>query len=106
MSQTDSVGKALGRSVIYIIVTVIILAVIRWLFTSGVEILAEKSRYEGILTFKDYAVYLYIIVLFVLGRMIVNAVASMFYSMMTPKYGASTGAAVRSLIRILGLGAL
>jgi len=36
----------------------------------------------------------------------VNAVASMFYAMMTPKYGASTGAAVRSLIRILGLGAL
>lgn len=106
MSQTDSVGKALGRLVIYIIVTVIILAVIQWFFTSGVEILAEKLGYEGILTLKDYAVYVQIIVLFVLGWMIVNAVASMFYAMMTPKYGASTGAAVKSLIRILGLGAL
>uniref|UniRef100_A0A7C2FCD4 Mechanosensitive ion channel n=1 Tax=Thermosphaera aggregans TaxID=54254 RepID=A0A7C2FCD4_9CREN len=106
MSQTDSVGKALGRVVLYIIITVIILAIVQWAFTSGVEILAEALNYKGFLALKEYSVYVYIIVLFILGWMIVNAVALMFYAMMTPKYGASTGAAVRGLIRILGLGAL
>jgi Small-conductance mechanosensitive channel len=38
--------------------------------------------------------------------MIVNAVAAMFYVMIKPRYGASTAAAIRSMVRILGLGAL
>lgn len=106
LNQTDSLGKALGKVIVYIIITVIVLALVQWIFTSGMEILAKTVGYEGFLALKDYSVYVYIIILFIMGWMIVNAVASMFYSMVTPKYGASTGAAIRSLIRILGLGAL
>jgi small conductance mechanosensitive channel len=68
--------------------------------------LYEVTKLGGFLVLKDYAVYVYIIVLLVLGWMIVSAVASMFYVMLRPKYGVSTAAAVRSMVRILGLGAL
>jgi len=37
--------------------------------------------------------------------MIVGATATMFYTIMKPKYGTSAAAAVRGIIRILGLGA-
>ncbi|MEM4869043.1 MAG: mechanosensitive ion channel family protein [Desulfurococcaceae archaeon] len=106
MSTEDSVGKALGRVVLYGIFVAIVMGILQWFFTQGVDILVEVTRLHGLLVLKDYAVYVYIIVLLLLGWMIVNAVASMFYAMVKPKYGASTAAAVRSLVRILGLGAL
>ncbi|MEM1641744.1 MAG: mechanosensitive ion channel family protein [Desulfurococcaceae archaeon] len=106
MSAEDSVGKALGRVVLYGIFVAIVMGILQWFFTQGVDILVEVTRLHGLLVLKDYAVYVYIIVLLLLGWMIVNAVASMFYAMVKPKYGASTAAAVRSLVRILGLGAL
>ncbi|MEM4827534.1 MAG: mechanosensitive ion channel family protein [Desulfurococcaceae archaeon] len=106
MSAEDSVGKALGRVVLYGIFVAIVMGILQWFFTQGVDILVEVTRLHGLLVLKDYAVYVYIIVLLLLGWMIVNAVASMFYAMVKPKYGASTAVAVRSLVRILGLGAL
>ncbi|MEM1694990.1 MAG: mechanosensitive ion channel family protein [Desulfurococcaceae archaeon] len=106
MSTEDSVGKALGRVVLYAILVAIVMGILQWFFTQGVDIIVEATSLHGLLVLKDYAVYVYIIVLLVLGWMIVNAVASMFYAMVKPKYGASTAAAVRSLVRILGLGAL
>ncbi|MEM4863248.1 MAG: mechanosensitive ion channel family protein [Candidatus Nezhaarchaeales archaeon] len=106
MSAEDSVGKALGRVVLYGIFVAIVMGILQWFFTQGVDIMVEATRLHGLLVLKDYAVYVYIIVLLLLGWMIVNAVASMFYAMVKPKYGASTAAAVRSLVRILGLGAL
>ncbi|MEM4912657.1 MAG: mechanosensitive ion channel family protein, partial [Desulfurococcaceae archaeon] len=106
MSAEDSVGKALGRVVVYGIFVAIVMGILQWFFTQGVDIMVEVTRLHGLLVLKDYAVYVYIIVLLLLGWMIVNAVASMFYAMVKPKYGASTAAAVRSLVRILGLGAL
>ncbi|MEM4916089.1 MAG: mechanosensitive ion channel, partial [Desulfurococcaceae archaeon] len=106
MSTEDSVGKALGRVVLYGIFVAIVMGILQWFFTQGVDIMVEVTRLHGLLVLKDYAVYVYIIVLLVLSWMIVNAVASMFYAMVKPKYGASTAAAVRSLVRILGLGAL
>jgi small-conductance mechanosensitive channel len=102
----EGLGKALGKVVIYAILVAIIMGILQWFFTQGVELLVEVTKLQGLLVLRDYAVYVYIIVLLVLGWMIINAVASMFYAMMRPKYGASTAAAVRSLIRILGLGAL
>jgi hypothetical protein len=102
----EGLGKALGKVVIYAILVAIIMGILQWFFTQGVELLVEVTKLQGLLVLRDYAVYVYIIVLLVLGWMIINAVASMFYAMLRPKYGASTAAAVRSLIRILGLGAL
>jgi len=106
MSAEDSVGRALGRVVLYAILVAVVMGVLQWFFTQGVEMLYEVTKLGGFLVLKDYAVYVYIIVLLVLGWMIVSAVASMFYVMLRPKYGVSTAAAVRSMVRILGLGAL
>ncbi|MGC8983449.1 MAG: mechanosensitive ion channel domain-containing protein [Desulfurococcaceae archaeon] len=106
MSAEDTVGKALARVVVYAILTAVVLGIIQWFFTQGVPMIAEATGLYGILVLRDYAVYVYIIVLLVLGWLIVSAVASMFYAMLKPKYGPSTAAAVRSMIKILGLGAL
>jgi len=106
MSGEEGLGKALGRVVLYAILVAIIMGILQWFFTQGVDLLAEITGLDGFLVLKDYAAYVYIIVLLVLGWMVVNAIAAMFYAMLKPKYGASTAAAVRSMIRILGLGAL
>ncbi|MCC6024913.1 MAG: mechanosensitive ion channel family protein [Desulfurococcaceae archaeon] len=102
----EGLGKALGRVVLYAILVAIIMGILQWFFTQGVELLVDVTKLHGLLVLRDYAVYVYIIVLLVLGWMIVNAVASMLYAMTRPKYGASTAAAVRSMVKILGLGAL
>jgi len=106
MSNEDSVGKALGRVIVYAIIVAVIMGILQWFFTQGVDMLVKATKLDALLVLKDYAVYVYIIVLLALGWMIVNAVAAMFYVMIKPRYGASTAAAIRSMVRILGLGAL
>lgn len=106
MSGQDSLGKALGRVILYAILVAIIMGILQWFFTQGVDALVNATGLDGLLVLKDYAAYVYIIVLLILGWMIVNAVAAMFYAMLLPRYGPSTAAAVRSMVKILGLGAL
>lgn len=106
MSSQDSVGAALTRVILYAILIAVIMGILQWFFTQGVEMLRDATGLDGFLVLKDYAVYVYIIVLLVLGWMVVNAVATMFYAIVRPKYGVSTAVAIRSLIRILGLGGL
>jgi small-conductance mechanosensitive channel len=106
MSSEDSVGKALGRVIVYAIIVAVIMGILQWFFTQGVDMLVKATKLDALLVLKDYAVYVYIIILLALGWMIVNAVAAMFYVMVKPRYGASTAAAIRSMVRILGLGAL
>jgi len=102
----ETLGGAFGRLVLYAVLVAVVMGVLQWFFTQGVELLAETTKLGGFLVLRDYWVYVSIIVLLVMGWMIVNAVASMFYAMLKPKYGVSTAAAVRSMIRILGLGGL
>lgn len=49
---------------------------------------------------------MYVLVALVIGWLIVSSIASMFYALLSPRYGPSAAAAVRSLVKILGLGAL
>lgn len=106
MSAKDAVGKALAKTVLYAILVAVVMGILQWFFSQGLDLIAVYTKLEGILVVKDYAVYVYIIVLLVLGWLIVSAVASLFYAMLKPKYGPSTAAAVKSMISILGLGAL
>jgi len=106
VSAEDSVGKAIGRVILYAILVAIVLGIIQWFFEQGLTMIYEYTGLGGVLVVKDYAVYVYIIVLLVLGWLIINAVANMFYVMFKPRYGPSGAAAVRSMIRILGIGAL
>ncbi len=106
MSAQDSVSGALGRVVLYAILVAVVMGILQWIFTQGIEGLAKATRLYGLLVLADYAVYVYIIVLLVLGWMVVGAIATLFYVMLAPKYGVSTAAAVRSMVKILGLGGL
>jgi len=103
---TDSISSALGRVVLYAILVAIVMGILQWFFTQGVDLLVEATKLDGLLVLKDYAVYVYIIVLLVLGWIIVSSIAQLFYTMLKPKYGASTAAAVRSMIKIIGIGGL
>jgi len=103
---TDSISSALGRVVLYAILVAIVMGILQWFFTQGVDLLVKATKLDGLLVLKDYAVYVYIIVLLVLGWMIVSSIAQLFYTMLKPKYGASTAAAVRSMIKIIGIGGL
>ncbi len=106
MSGQDSIGAALGRVIVYAIMLAVILGVVHWFFTQGLDLIVEATKLEGLLILRDYEAYVVIIITLALGWMIVNAVAGVFYAMLKPKYGASTAAAVRSMVKILGLGAL
>ncbi|MDI9645544.1 MAG: mechanosensitive ion channel family protein [Archaeoglobales archaeon] len=106
MSDNDSLGRVLGKVIVYAVLVVLIMGALQWFFVQGVELIVAETNLEGLSIIKDYAVYVYIIVLLFLGWLIVSSVASLFYTLTAPKYGISTAAAVKSLVRILGLGAL
>ncbi|MEL9908651.1 MAG: mechanosensitive ion channel [Desulfurococcus sp.] len=102
----DSIGNALARVVLYAVIVAIVMGILQWFFTQGVDLLVKTTKLEGLRVLKDYATYVYIIVLLALGWMIVGSVAQLFYTMLKPRYGASSAAAVRSMVKILGLGGL
>ncbi len=102
----ETLYKAFGTLVLYAILVAIVMGILQWFFTQGVELLANTTKLEGFLVLRDYGVYVFIIVLLVMGWRIIDSVASIFYAMLKPKYGVSTAAAVRSMVRILGLGGL
>ncbi|MEM2590056.1 MAG: mechanosensitive ion channel family protein, partial [Zestosphaera sp.] len=106
-SSKDSLGSVLWRLVIYIVVAVLVLGVLNWFFNYFIPDLVEKNKaLEGLLVLRDYQPYVYVLVALLIGWLIVSSIASMFYVLLSPRYGPSAAAAVRSLIKILGLGAL
>ncbi len=91
----------------YIVVTVIIMGVLNWFFNYLIpDVVAVHKELKGLLVLRDYQPYVYVLVSLIIGWLIASAVASMFYVILKPRYGSSASAAVRSLIRVLGLGAL
>jgi len=70
------------------------------------ETLAKYPSLRSLAMISDFAPYIFIIVSLAIGWMIISSIASLLYAMSEPKYGASTAAAIRSLVKILGLGGL
>ncbi|MFN3268551.1 MAG: mechanosensitive ion channel domain-containing protein [Zestosphaera sp.] len=106
-SSKETISSALKKLIIYIVIAVIIMGVLNWFFNYLIPDLVEKNKaLEGLLVIRDYQPYVYILVALLIGWLIVSSIASMFYAMLVPKYGPSAAAAVRSIIKILGLGAL
>jgi small-conductance mechanosensitive channel len=104
--EEDSIKKSMTKVVFYIIITIIALAVVKWVFNDGVKIIANLTNYNGIYALKDYEIYANLLVIIVFGWMIINSLASTFYLIFNGKYGESAAAAIRSLVRILGIGGL
>lgn len=87
-------SAAMARIVLYIVLYVIVAAIIQWIFTSFLP------------PFIDYIVYVQILLAVAFGYLIVSGVATFFYWSMRAKYDHATAAAVRNVVRIIGIGAL
>jgi len=89
---------AMTKVVLYIILYVVVAAVIQWLFTSfllqfGINIV-------------DYMGYIQVLLAVAFGYLIVSGIALFFYWSMRAKYDHATAAAVRNIVKIIGVGAL
>jgi len=87
-------SAAMMKIVLYVVLYVIVAAVIQWVFTSF------------LLQLMDYIVYVQILLAVAFGYLIVSGVASFFYWSMRVKYDHATAAAIRNVVRIIGIGAL
>jgi len=93
-----NVAKAMVKVVLYIVLYVAVAAIIQWLFTSfmlqfGINIV-------------DYIGYIQVLLAIAFGYLIVSGIASFFYWSMRAKYEHATAAAVRNIVKIIGVGAL
>jgi len=101
MSSIEIAKKASGattRVVVYVIVYVAISAVVRFLMSDlipryGFDIAAYES-------------YVQILLAVLFGYFIVSGIAEFFYWSTRAKYGHSTAAAIRNIVKIIGIGAL
>jgi len=106
MANEDSLGKALTRVIIYSAIFVIVMGVVQWFFTGGLQMLYNMTGIGAILGLENYSIYAIILVMIIFGWFVIVSVASMFYAMFKPKYGESSASAIRSLIKILGIGGI
>lgn len=86
------------KTVVYVVLYVVVAAAIQWLFTSflplyGVDIV-------------DYLGYVHVLLAIAFGYLIVSGIAVFIYWSLREKYDHSTAAAVRNVIKIIGIGAL
>ncbi|MEM2928600.1 MAG: mechanosensitive ion channel [Nitrososphaerota archaeon] len=86
------------KIVFYIVLYVVIAAVVQWLFTSFL------LQYG--INIADYMAYVQILLAIAFGYLIVSGVATFFYWSMRAKYDHSTAAAIRNIVKIIGIGAL
>jgi len=91
-------SAAITVTVVYIVLYVVVAAAVQYLFTDPL-----KNLYAQI---TDYLVYVNILLAVLFGWLIVKSIAEFFYWTMRAKYDHSTAAAVRNVVRIIGVGAL
>lgn len=89
---------AMAKVVLYVVLYVVVAAVIQWLFTSfllqfGINIV-------------DYVGYVQVLLAVAFGYLIIGGIASFFYWSMRAKYDHATAAAIRNIVKIIGVGAL
>jgi len=106
MSREDSVRRTLGKVVLYAILVTIVLGTIQWFFAQGIETIYVHIGFSGISVLREYAVHICIVVLLILGWMIINAIANIFCAIIEPKHGLTGAAAIKSMIKILGISTL
>ena len=90
--------SSMVRIILYVGSYVATAAVIQWLF---------KDFLLGYgINIADYLGYVHILLAVGFGYMIVNSIATFFYWSMRVKYDHSTSAAVRNIVKIVGIGGL
>lgn len=96
ISREISVSSAL--LVMYIVLYVVVSALVRY-------VISMLLPGFGI-TIAEYEVYIQILLALAFGYLIVSAVARLFYWSTIGRYGHSTAAAIRNVVRIVGVGAM
>jgi small conductance mechanosensitive channel len=91
-------SASIVRVIVYVVIYVLVAALLQWFFTSllpgyGINI-------------ADYLVYVQILLAIAFGYLIVGSIAVFFYWSMRAKYDHSTAAAIRNIVKIIGIGGL
>ncbi|ADM27038.1 conserved hypothetical protein [Ignisphaera aggregans DSM 17230] len=96
--MTIRTSRAIAKTIIYIVLYVIVAALVKYI----VEQLLPTFN----ISITDYQVYIHILLAIAFGYLIVSSIAEIFYWTTRARYGHPTAAAVRNVIRIIGIGAL
>ncbi len=91
-------SKAMIKTVVVVVLYVIIAAIVQYVFTGLLPM--YKIRIE------EYSAYAQILLALAFGYLIVTGVANFSYWTLRSKYEHPTAAAVRNVIKIVGIGAL
>lgn len=94
-----SVGNAIGRVILYIIIYVVVSAVTKYIFETFLPTVLKINAVS-------YEPYVQILLALAFGYLIVSAISQVFYASLVARYGHPTAAAVRNIVRIIGIGAL
>ncbi|MEM3942992.1 MAG: mechanosensitive ion channel [Thermofilaceae archaeon] len=102
MSQETDIAKGLRKSVVNLITWIAL-----YLIISAVVLTTIPSYVPQIAkAIEDYSTYIAIALSLFFGYMIVTSVSNIIYWSLRVRYPHSTAAAVRSIMKILGIGAL
>jgi small-conductance mechanosensitive channel len=92
------VSVSVARIVLYVVLYVLVSAVVHY---------SMSTLLPGYgITVADYEVYAQILLALLFGYLIVNGVATFFYWTMRARYDHPTAAAIRNVVRIVGIGAM
>ncbi|MEM3447455.1 MAG: mechanosensitive ion channel [Nitrososphaerota archaeon] len=88
----------MARIIIYIVLYIVVAAILQWFFSSFLPSLG--------INITEYMGYVHVLLALAFGYLIVNSVGIFFYWSLRSKYDHATAAAVRNLVKIIGIGAL
>jgi len=91
-------SAAVARVVVYIVLYIVVAALVRWFIRDFLPTLKIDVT--------EYEVYVQILLAVAFGYLIVSGIAQVFYWTLRPKYGHPSAAAVRNVVKLIGIGAL
>ncbi|MEZ0393475.1 MAG: mechanosensitive ion channel domain-containing protein [Desulfurococcaceae archaeon] len=100
-SKSEALKKAsaaMGKTILYVVLYVIVAAAVQYVFASLLPSLG--------ISVADYAPYAQILLALAFGYLIVTGISQFFYWTMMSKYDHPTAAAVRNVVKIIGIGAM
>lgn len=91
-------SKAMLKTIVVVVLYVAVAAVVQYIFTGLLP--TFKIHVE------EYSTYAQILLAIAFGYLIVSGIATFFYWTLRSKYEHATAAAVRNVVKIIGIGAL
>ncbi|WFO74993.1 mechanosensitive ion channel [Desulfurococcaceae archaeon MEX13E-LK6-19] len=104
MRGKGALGVVAGKLIVYGILLTLILALIDYFFTGILPLL--EGVWESLEIISEYKSYIMVIVILVSGWLIINSISNTLYQLFEQVYGRQGAGAVRSVVKILGIGAL